>query len=124
MRLKQSRLSQYHHKKRISNKDGEGGTYDTYGSASSFTAETWPAGGKVQAEMYGERLKYIQNIRIEDAYTMQTDGNGLVHYILSSGVDIAESDGVCLFVDAENTPDYRIISIRPYRFLRLEVERI
>lgn len=124
MRLKRSRLKQYYHKKRTTKKDSEGGTYNAYGSASAFLAEVWPASGKVQAEIYGERLKYIQNVRIEGVYTTQTDEKGLVHYILPSGVDIAESDGICLFVGAEDEPDYRIVAIRPYRFLKLEVEHI
>lgn len=124
MRLKQSRLKQYHHKKRTTGKDKEGSTCDVYGTACSFTAEVWAAGGKVQAEMYGERLKYIHNIRIEDTYKVETDEKGLVHYILSSGADITESDGICLFVGPESDPDYRVVSIRPYRFLRLEVERL
>lgn len=124
MRLKRSRLKQYHHKKRISKKDSEGGTYNAYGSASAFQAEVWPASGKVQAEIYGERLKYIQNVRIKGPYTAQTDEKGLVHYILKSGADITESDGICLFVGSEKEPDYRIVAVRPYRFLKLEVERI
>lgn len=124
MRLKRSRLKQYYHKKRITQKDSEGGTYNAHGPASPFAAEVWSASGKIQAEIYGERLKYIQNVRIEEPYTVQTDEKGLVHYVLSSGTDITESDGICLFVGKDNEPDYRIIAIRPYRFLKLEVERI
>lgn len=124
MRLKRSRLKQYYHKKRITQKDNEGGAYNTYSSASPFLAEVWPASGKVQAEIYGERLRYIQNVRIEEPYTVQTDEKGLVHYVLLSGADISESDGICLFVDQEREPDYRITAIRPYRFLKLEVEHV
>lgn len=124
MRLKRSRLKQYYHKKRITQKDKEGGTYDTYSSSPSvFAAEVWPASGKTQAEMYGERLKYIQNVRIDGAYTVQTDGKGIVHYLFPDGADFAESDGLCLFCGKDEDPDYKIISIRPYRFLRLEVEK-
>lgn len=124
MRLRKSRLKQYYHKKRIPHKDKEGGTYNTYGSASSFDAEVWPAGGKNQAEVYGERLKYIQNIRIDGKYKIEADEKGIIHYALESGADIVESDGICLFVGKDSEPDYRIISIRPYRFLKLEVEKI
>ena len=35
-----------------------------YGPAAAFQAEEWPAGGKVQAEMYGQRLPNIRNLRI------------------------------------------------------------
>lgn len=114
----------YYHKKRIPGKGKEGDTYDMYGAATSFFAEVWPAGGKVQAEIYGERLKYIQNIRIDGTYEVSTDEKGRMQYILASGVKIAEMDGICLFTGAESDPDYRIVAIRPYRFLKLEVERI
>ena len=36
MRLKQSRLKTYYHRKRTVQKDNEGSTYEEYGAASSF----------------------------------------------------------------------------------------
>lgn len=124
MRIKRSRLETYYHRKREVKKDSEGSTREQYGAAVSFCGESWPAGGKVQAEQYGQRLSYIRNLRIDGKYTMQTDENGMVHYILENGADIMELDGVCIFVEKEQRPDYRIISMKPYRFLTLEVERI
>lgn len=123
MRLKRSRLKQYHHKKRIVEKDKEGGTNETFAPALSFDAEVWPASGKLQAEMYGERLKYIRNIRIDGKYNTKTDEKGMQHYVLPNGADITEGDGICLYVPPDSDPDYKIISIRPYRFLKLEVEK-
>ena len=122
MRLKRSRMTIYHHCKRMVAKDSEGNTYDEYGTAVPFIGESWPAGGKVQAEQYGQRLPYIRNLRIAGDYTTKTDEKGMVHYLLPEGTDIMESDGICLHTDQK--PDYRIISIKPYRFLTLEVERL
>lgn len=124
MRLKQSRLKQYHHKKRITVKDSEGGTSEEYGAAVTFSGEIWPAGGKVQAEMYGERLQYIYNVRLDGNYSIQPDEKGHLHYIHESGADMMESDGICLFSKKDAIPDYKIIAIRPYRFLKLEVEKL
>lgn len=124
MRLKRSRLRQYHHKKRIQEKDNEGSSYTAYGEAQSFTGEAWPASGKIQAEQYGERLGYIQNIRIDGKYSVKADEKNVVHYVLENGVDMVEGDGICLFVGKDADPDYKIISIRPYRFLKLEVEKL
>lgn len=128
MRLRRSRLKQYHHKKRIPVRDGEGGVVDIYDAAASFYAEVWPAGGKLQTEMYGERLKYIRNVRIDGKYTVTSDEKGVPHYLLVVGeneIDITEGDGVCIYVSADaEKPDYRIISIRPYRYLKLEVEKL
>lgn len=124
MRLKRSRLSQYYLKKKVTEKDNEGNAYPTYCGASPFTGEAWPASGKIQAEQYGERLGYIQNIRIDGKYTMETDEKNITHYVLEDGVDMTEGDGICLFTDRDADPDYRIISIKPYRFLRLEAEKL
>lgn len=124
MRLKRSRLKTYYHKTAKIEKDREGGTSETYGSALSFSGEVWPAGGKVQAEMYGNRLSYIRNIRIDGEYTIQADKKGVLHYVYPNGLDIVEKDGLCLYVGPDADPDYRIISIKPERFLRLEAEKI
>ena len=46
-------------------KDREGSTYEEYSAASSFSGESWPASGKVQAQQYGQRLGYIRNVKID-----------------------------------------------------------
>ncbi|MBD9162595.1 MAG: hypothetical protein EGP80_01315 [Blautia wexlerae] len=124
MRLRRSRLETYYHKKRIVGKDSEGSTRETYGAASSFEGESWPASGKVQAQQYGERLNYIRNMRISGKYEIKPDEKGRLHYILEDGTDIQESDGICLFVGKDVAPDYKIVSIKPYSILRLEVEKL
>ena len=107
MRLRQSRLETYYHRKRMVKKDREGSTYEEYSAASSFSGESWPASGKVQAQQYGQRLGYIRNVKIDGGY----------------GIDLMELDGICLFVGENTEPDYRIVAIKSYRFLTLEVER-
>ena len=62
--------------------------------------------------------------RTQGSYKIQTDEKGRLHYILEDGTDIEERDGICLYVAADQLPDYRIISIKPYRFLTMEVEKI
>ena len=121
MRLKQSRLKTYYHRKRTVQKDNEGSTYEEYGAASSFSGESWSASGKVQ--QYGQRLGYIRNVKIDGGYAIKPDENGRLHYILDNGTDLMELDGICLFVGENTEPDYRIVAIKPYRFLTLEVER-
>ena len=124
MRLRRSRFEGFFHKKMTVKKDKEGSTSEEYGTASSVTGESWPASGKVQVEQYGQRLNYIRNIRIQGSYKIQTDEKGRLHYILEDGTDIEERDGICLYVTTDQLPDYRIISIKPYRFLTMEVEKI
>ena len=123
MRLRQSRLETYYHRKRMVKKDKEGSTYEEYSAASSFSGESWPASGKVQAQQYGQRLGYIRNVKIDGGYAIKLDKNGRLHYILDNGIDLMELDGICLFVGENTEPDYRIVAIKSYRFLTLEVER-
>lgn len=123
MRLKRNRLKTYSHRSAISKKDNEGNSYIEYGLPSSFEAEVWPAGGKLQAEMYGQRVNHIQNCRINAGYEVLTDEKGRVSYWIGN-MEIREGDGICVYVPGEREPDYRIVAIRPYRYLTLEVERI
>jgi hypothetical protein len=126
MRLKRNRLQRFYLKKREKKKDKEGGTYEEYGSAMAFTGEAWPAGGKVQAEQYGERLGYIYNLKIDGKYTIvKNQDDKQIHYVFpETGLDVSESDGICLLVQDSDNPDYKIISIKPYCPLRLEIEKI
>lgn len=124
MRMKRSRIKTYFLRKATTVKDGEGCTSTEYSKPIAFQGESWPAGGKVQAELYGNRLSYIRNVKVDGKYISKSDNKGMLHYIFENGMDIMENDGVCLYVSADTTPDYKIISIKPYHPLVLEVERI
>ena len=124
MRMKRSRVKTYHLKTAIPQKDKELNTYVVYGEPIAFSGEVWPASGKVQAEMYGERLSYIRNVKVGGTYVTVTGPEGRTHYVYPSGLDIIENDGLCLYVDSDAKPDYRIISIKPYEPLRLEAEKL
>ena len=67
----------------------------TYQAAIEIDATIWPAGGRVQAEMYGEKLAYMKNMEYAGPETMQ------------------EGDGICVFVGPTDAPDYKIVSIQP-----------
>lgn len=123
MRLKRNRLKTYSHRKAIPAKDNEGNSCAEYGLPSSFKAEVWPAGGRLQAEMYGQRVNNIKNVRINGNYDLMVSNHGDELYLFAD-MEIREGDGICLYVPEDHEPDYRIIAIRPYRYLTLEVERI
>jgi len=73
--------------------------------------------------MYGQRLSYIRNCRLDGDYKTQTDEKGRVSYLLGTQL-IREGDGICLYVPGESGPDYKIIAIRPYRHLYMELEKL
>lgn len=124
MRMKRSRVKKYYLRKRETLKDGQGGTYEEYMDPVEWSGEVWAAGGEVQVKMYGEKLSYIRNVKIEGKYKIVTDEKNRLHYVFENGLDVAESDGMCLYVPGESKPDYKIISIKPYQPLRLECEKI
>lgn len=100
-------MKKYHLRKRKVEKNSEGGPVVKYAEAVEIQAIIWPAGGKVQAEMYGERLQYMKNMEYGGQETMQ------------------EGDGICVFVGPDADPDYKIISIQPeYNPKRMELERL
>lgn len=124
MRMKRSRVKTHYIRSRTSVKDSEGGSNVTYEAAHEFRGEVWPASGKVQAEMYGEKLSYIRNVRVDGKYIITTDRNGIVHYVYPDGLDIVESDGACLYVLGEAMPDYKVLSVKPYEPLRMECMKL
>lgn len=38
--------------------------------------------------------------------------------------NLNEGDGICVFVDKDSKPDYKIISIKPYSHQLIELEKI
>ena len=121
MRLRRNKLAEYQHCALEQKKDNEGGTYTEYGPPSSFLAEMWAAGGKLQAEMYGTRLPPSRNLRLAGTYEEIFGKGGKLLYAVKDGPTIGVNDGICLY---GGTPDYRVTAIYPYRFLTLEVEKL
>ena len=88
-------------------KDAEGGTTDVWATAVPIEARIWPAGGRVQAEQYGERLTYMKNMLYEGAEALM------------------EGDGFCVSVAGTSDPDYRIVSVqREYFPLVIMLEKV
>lgn len=87
-------------------------------------AEEWAAGGKLQAEMYGQRLPNIRNLRVTGDYC-EVFSSGESHgYQIENGPFFQAGDGVCLYVGPGDEPDYKIVAVYPYRLLTLEVEHV
>jgi hypothetical protein len=105
MRIKNKK--DYYIRQRTVSSDGEGGKIVSYGTAKQIQANIYPASGKVQAEMYGERLAYILN--------MLYDGSE----------SIRENDGICVNVAGTEKPDYKVISIKQYTSHKMiELEKL
>jgi hypothetical protein len=93
VRLRQRDLKPYTVKNRIPVKDADGTTFEDW-DRRGFTirANIKPAGGKLAAETYGERLAYMLTALIEGDTT------------LNEGV------GICVYVDPSEKPDYKVVA--------------
>lgn len=85
-------------KSRIPLKDNDGTSYEGWDpTGTTIYGNVQPAGGKVMAEMYGERLAYM-----------------LIMYVEGSP-SIEESSGAWVNIDTSETePDYKVVAVRPW----------
>lgn len=121
MRMKLSRIQPITIKRRITTKDGEGVPIVSYDESKTAKAEIWPAGGALQVQTYGDRAHDMQNVKLEGEYKI-IDEDGHTAYQFKD-FTVSEGDGMCIY-NRNDEPDYKIISITPYKPLKLEVERI
>ena len=100
-------LRQYYFKRYTEKRGSLGSVTEGYGAQpKTIQAYIYPAGGQIQMQQYGQRLGYMLNM-------MYNCG------------DIAERDGICVYVKPFDTPDYRVVSIKRYTdHCEAELERI
>lgn len=122
MRMKRSRMRKYHLRNKKVTKDNEGVPVISYGEPIEIVGEVWPASGKLQVETYGDRIDRIYNCKVEGDYEIQAE-NKVESYVFGNFV-LREGDGVHLFAKTEDEPDYQIITIKPYKHLYMEVEKL
>ncbi|WP_143463227.1 hypothetical protein [Levilactobacillus enshiensis] len=99
MRLARRSLKTVYLKRRIEVEDDEANVTHDWGPAISIQVNVQPAGGSVNAAIYGEELTYMKSIMYQ--------GNEI-----QEGRD--ESAGLCLNVSADKEPDYKITAITTY----------
>lgn len=94
MRLRQRDLRAIVFRPRVTVKEPDGTTSEDWGNPESILGHIQPAGGKLMAEMYGQRLAYMRVMYVEP------------------GTQVPEGAGVCL--DTVDEPDYRVVAVRPW----------
>lgn len=93
MRMRRKQMKMYNLRKREITKNSEGGAVVRWAEAVPIDATIWQAGGAVQAQLYGEHLAYIKNMEYHGAE------------------DVQENDGICVYVEDTEPPDYIIKAI-------------
>lgn len=97
MRLRQRDLKEYTYKKYGKFKEPDGTSYTGYElEGCKIKAKIQPAGGKMLSEIYGLRLAYMLTMYCE------------------LGIELSENDGICVYVDGDKDPDYKVVVIRKW----------
>ena len=117
--MKLQRTKTYKIRNKIVTYDNEGVPEVFYGSENEVRGEIWPASDKLQAQTYGDRINSIMNMRFYGDYEIERQGNETVYVF--EDFTLHEGDGVCVYSD---NADYRVVSIKPYKPIRLEIERL
>lgn len=123
MRLRQTRIETLHVRPVTVTHTADGDVTD-WGEAAAFQGTKWPAGGRVQTEMYGNRVQDVFNVKVQGKYKAELDETTRQPVYMFQDFTLKLNDGICIYAAPDATPDYRIVSIKPYEPLQMEVMRI
>lgn len=105
MRLRQRDLKDVYVRPWTTIKDNEGALTNDYGEFYTIKANIQPLGGQIASAEYGEKLKYMLSMRV-------------------NCIDnIKEKDGICVYVQPTELPDYEVISIKLWSIPVLELKK-
>lgn len=93
-RMRQHLKSTFYLRKAVTTKDAEGNTFSSWDDPISIRAIIRHASGQMDVAQYGQRLSYILKMQYEDSESIQ------------------EGDGICVYVGANDDPDYKVISVK------------
>lgn len=99
MRLKESDLTTVYLKEPLNTQDDEGYNVKGWGDPNEIRMNVQSAGGAVSAQLYGKDIKYIKACKYQGTELSESHGEGF---------------GVCLYVDENEDPDYKITAIQEF----------
>lgn len=115
MRLIKRDQKQIVFRERVVGQDPDGTTYDDWAEESiTIQGNMQPLSGKLAAEMYGEKLKYMKVFYTESKGQAKTFVEQFNSSIKGYGAHIYNAD----------EPDYKVISAQEWRHIVIELEAI
>lgn len=125
MKLKNKKT--YFLRRRIVRKTKDGEKYSDYDEAVEISATAYSGQGQIQEGMSGAVQQYQRKLLIDDKYTISVE-NGVETFHLTdkngNQFSMAAGDGICLYADPGQNPDYRIMSIIAVGHLKILLERL
>lgn len=118
--MKHSRMTAISFCNRTITKDTEGVETATYGTAFSLNGIIYAVSGKAEAQMYGEKINSMLNVKVDGSYTISVEGSEQKVTIGSKTLKIG--DGLKIYNTV--SPDYQIIGFTAYKPLKLLIEKI
>ncbi|MCL6456920.1 MAG: hypothetical protein K6T85_02830 [Gorillibacterium sp.] len=118
MRLRARDKRAVHFRERIPAKEPDGTPYEDWAAEGvTIRGSLLPAGGKIMAELYGERLNYMMVLYVEhtpEALQLLEQFNGQ-----------KKGYAACIYVPSDAAkPDYRVVAMRPWQHLVIELEKV
>ncbi len=102
-------------RERVPTQDPDGTTYDDWAEESiELQGNLQPLSGKLAAEMYGERFKYMK--------VFYTESKGQAKTFVEQFNSSIKGYGAHIYND--NEPDYKVVSAREWRHIVIELEAI
>ena len=123
MRLKQTRVRDFYCASRTLTADSEGVNNITWGTPFKVRGEIWKADSTRQSAEYGDRIENVANMYVEGKYTITLE-NGAPKVTFDNDDVLRPNDGVYVYAETTDAPDYVIRTIEPCPVLKLEVERV
>lgn len=121
MRLKRNRVKEFLVFPRITEKDAEGGTVETYGPPYTVKGIQWPTNAETQQRLYGAVYDDARSVKVDGSYHEFFEGGKTVFYVQDAKVTVL--DGVS-FDLSDDKPRYEIGNIQPYSHLEMGVTRL
>ena len=124
MRLQTNRLTTYTVRPKVITKDGEGVPSVSYEDGFEVKGYMWKAESKAQIERYGNVIENVSNLRLQGRWTVGLFNGTLGAQNARTGEILRLGDGLNVYTDAEDAPDFVIRSLTAYKCLLLEVEHV
>lgn len=121
MRMKVSRLTTKYLRNKVVTKDNEGATLVSWATAIPFECEYWVNTSYLEPQVQGQELGGEFYMHLDGEYSVSSVGNHQVYTF--DTFSLCEGDGVNLFNDSTDKPDFIIQGITAYKPLMISLVR-
>lgn len=123
MKLKNKRDCYLKRKVVVKGEDGEKYAVFT-DEAVKISVTVCSGGGQMQDVQMGNVQQWQKKLLYDEPYTVTVENGVETYWFRETEYSMAVGDGVCIYANPEQPPDYRIIAIHPFSHLRIILEKM